>query len=131
MTSRFFRIRPTLALVCVLALLWPSLMSAITNDGYQGNTIGGRPSIAIVDAPGGTRVNTLLGNLFLSRADLRIPGRGLPIELQFACDMALRIGDREENSLAKLASRRQMSLIPRNLRAGPDSHGCRKPAAQP
>jgi RHS repeat-associated protein len=84
MSSRFFKIRPTFALVCVLALLHPILIQAITNDGYRGNTIGGRPSIAIVDAPGGTKVNTLLGNLFLSRSDLRIPGRGLPIELQFA-----------------------------------------------
>jgi RHS repeat-associated protein len=81
MSSGLFRIRPTIVVVCVLALLQPSLAWAVANDGYQGNAISGRPSIAIVDAPGGLKVNTLLGNVFLSRTDLRIPGRGLPIEI--------------------------------------------------
>src|ERR1700724_4346078 len=70
--------------VCVLALInLLFLQSAfnITNNGHQGTTISGRPSVAIVRGPGGTRVNTFLGTMFLPRRDLRVLGRGLPIEI--------------------------------------------------
>src|SRR5215471_1028632 len=76
------RVRPGTVALCVLALLQPSLSWAVTDDGYGGNSTAGRPSIAIIDAPGGLKVNTLLGNLIHQRTDLRIPGRGLPIEIE-------------------------------------------------
>jgi hypothetical protein len=66
-SSRFFQFRPAIAVICVAALLYPDLILALTNDGYQGNTIAGRPSLANVDAPGGLKVNTLTGNLFCKR----------------------------------------------------------------
>lgn len=83
MSRHFFRTRPTIVLGCVLALMIPQPFPAITNSGYGGTTITGRTSIAIVDAPGGTRVNTFLGTVILPRTDLRIPGRGLPLDVQF------------------------------------------------
>lgn len=74
--------RALVACLCMFVLIAPDLTWAVTNDGYQGNTVSGRPSIAVVGAPGGTSVNTFTGNVLLPRAELNIPGRGLPIELR-------------------------------------------------
>ncbi len=84
MSRRSSRFPQFITYQCVASLflvLLEQLAFAITNDGYRGNVIPGDPGVAIVGAPGATKVNTLSGNMFLSRTDLRIPGRGLPIEV--------------------------------------------------
>src|SRR5258708_22288439 len=80
--QEFKLFRTLVACLCIFSLVGPNLIWAVVNDGYHGTTTAGRPSIAIVNAPGGTRFNTFTGNLFLSRTQLLIPGRGLLIEVR-------------------------------------------------
>jgi RHS repeat-associated protein len=78
------KFRKFLAHLSVVLLLVgsPNVLLGFTSEGYQQAAISGRSSIAIVTGPGGTKINTYNGNLFLPRADLRVPGRSIPLEFE-------------------------------------------------
>ena len=67
------------AAAAAAALLVAAPAAAVTSTAYRGLTYPERP-VAAVPALPGVSVNTLTGNLVLSRGLLAVPGRGVPVE---------------------------------------------------
>ena len=77
------RTRRSCALVMLVAILHLVVMDgtrAMVNEDYPGMSLEGRPSVAMVLAPGETFVNTFLGSLFHPREDFYIPSEGIPLD---------------------------------------------------
>ncbi len=77
-----FRSLAAYMLVALLVVGSPSVLMGFAGGSARGATIHDRSAIAVVGGPGGTRINTYNGNLFLPRVDLQIPGRGMPLEIE-------------------------------------------------
>jgi RHS repeat-associated protein len=77
-----FRSLAAYLLVALLVVGSPSVLQGVASGSAQITTTSGRPAIVVVGGPGGTRINTYNGNLFLPRVDLQIPGRGMPLEIE-------------------------------------------------
>jgi RHS repeat-associated protein len=58
----------------LLVVASPGVLQGVASGSAQITTISGRPAIVVVGGPGGTRINTYNGNLYLPRMDLQIPG---------------------------------------------------------
>jgi RHS repeat-associated protein len=68
--------------VALLVVGSPAVSLGVSGGSSQVATLNGRRAIAVIGGPGGTRINTYNGNLFLPRVDLQIPGRGMPLEIE-------------------------------------------------
>lgn len=95
-TSYFILLTSYLFLLTSLFSLSPDISHASTYSGYTGTTANdGTKLNGLAGSPfsAGCAVQTYNGNLYCSRADVTLQGKGLPLEIHFSYNSQLRLLD--------------------------------------